>query len=371
MASQVKGSLTAIALSATMKFLEIPEEVANVAEPRHLKNLYRVCRLCYTRTSATGGNTTPPPGEKNCGRAATFYGIDLKREVTNLALPKVLCAGCTRRLARFEKDPDSFESWKESGRFYVDALQLDSDVVVTRTDPCSTEVPCRVCVIVANRKPNFLQAQHSNAPKKGRPLEQSPPKAMCSKCGQPIADHDDAFCAMVMKNPCRAKEAGRKFARRTEARGFTEQLVQEHLRDSFTSGTGGSESSKTPMRTGVKLDGHRYLGITPARYDGKAGTGTCLSTEAARDLLRLGHLGLGKDSARELCTILGREGIRYPIIMTISGGSIWWEGFLPNLPGKLGPARASFSLCGFVVLLVRMGLGPSSGALLRRFVSHD
>ncbi|KAF4678695.1 hypothetical protein FOZ60_016251 [Perkinsus olseni] len=125
------------------------------------------------------------------------------------------------------------------------------------------------------------------------------------------------------------------------------------------------------MRTGVKLDGHRYLGITPARYDGKAGTGTCLSTEAARDLLRLGHLGLGKDSARELCTILGREGIRYPIIMTISGGSIWWEGFLPNLPGKLGPARASFSLCGFVVLLVRMGLGPSSGALLRRFVSHD
>lgn len=28
--------------------------------------------------------------------------------------------------------------------------------------------------------------------------------------------------------------------------------------------------------------------------------------------MRLGHLGLGEDSARELCAILGRQGIRFP-----------------------------------------------------------
>ncbi|KAF4702654.1 hypothetical protein FOZ63_014975, partial [Perkinsus olseni] len=99
---------------------------------------------------------------------------------------------------------------------------------------------------------------------------------------------------------------------RVEARGFTQRLMRDHLRDVFTTtGHGGSSSSTTPVRTGVKLNGHEYLGLTPSRYD-EASQGVCISIETARDLLRLGHLGLGKNSARRLCSILGREGIRFP-----------------------------------------------------------
>lgn len=68
------------------------------------------------------------------------------------------------------------------------------------------------------------------------------------------------------------------FAGRMDARGFTQQLVQEQLRESLTSSSsGGSESSKNLLRTGVKLDGHRYIGITPARYDGRVDAKVCLS----------------------------------------------------------------------------------------------
>ncbi|KAF4652375.1 hypothetical protein FOL47_011130, partial [Perkinsus chesapeaki] len=38
----------------------------------------------------------------------------------------------------------------------------------------------------------------------------------------------------------------------------------------------------------------------------------CNNQESARDLLRLGHLGLGRVAASELCQILRREGISFP-----------------------------------------------------------
>ncbi|KAF4648560.1 hypothetical protein FOL47_003077, partial [Perkinsus chesapeaki] len=223
----------------------------------------------------------------------------------------ILCGGCMRRLTRFDKNPGEFEAWKQDKRFYVDALQLDYDLVATRSDRCSQEARCRVCDIVHNPKSNELQAKESNFPKKGRPLEQSPPQPICNKCGEPWTfEHDLRHCANVMKRPTRSAAAGRVFAERVKARGFLDDLVKEHLRDTFESG-GGSESSATPLRTGVKLDGHTYLGITPYRYDGTTTTKS-LSIESARDLLRLGHLGLGKDGARKLCAILGREGICFP-----------------------------------------------------------
>ncbi|KAF4699258.1 hypothetical protein FOZ62_016123, partial [Perkinsus olseni] len=59
------------------------------------------------------------------------------------------------------------------------------------------------------------------------------------------------------------------------------------------------------------LDSHHYLGVSSFSYGGEE-TGVVLSRESARDLLRLGHLGLGMRSARELCKILRRDGVYFP-----------------------------------------------------------
>ncbi|KAF4674672.1 hypothetical protein FOL47_008872 [Perkinsus chesapeaki] len=252
-----------------------------------------------------------------CERCVKYYKVDFTREVANLSLPKVLCPACTRRLKRFEDDPTSFESWREGKRYFVDALQYDYDSVNTRSDACSEEAPCKVCSIVLLKKSNTLQAKHSNRPKKGRPIEQSPVKFLCNKCGLPEEGYDHSQCHKKR----RGQAAGREFAKRVEASGFTKHMVREHLREVAMSGVGGSESSQTPLRTGIKLDGHTFLGLSPARYDGQPNSQVCLSTESARDLLRLGHLGLGKDSARQLCSILGREGICFPTSTTTSGCS--------------------------------------------------
>ena len=47
---------------------------------------------------------------------------------------------------------------------------------------------------------NFLPKLKANAPRPGRPLEQSTFLPICSRCGMNLGNHDNIFCSFVFKH---------------------------------------------------------------------------------------------------------------------------------------------------------------------------
>ncbi|KAF4680527.1 hypothetical protein FOZ60_013297 [Perkinsus olseni] len=266
------------------KNLTIPPEVAATVDENHLRHLYVVCRFCFARlTLPKRGTTANPPTQEVCQRALKFYQVDFKAEVTNLRLPKVLCNACRTRLDKMSTGAMDVEKWNEEKRHYYDALLMDYDPVSTRQAAiCSEADRCKVCSVASALVPNFVKKAQSNAPGPGRPS------------------------TATVKRP---RRAGVKFAERVAARGYTDTLVAQRLEERFRESTESGHES--PLPSGVSLDSHHYLGVSSFSYGGEE-TGVVLSRESARDLLRLGHLGLGMRSARELCKILRRDGVYFP-----------------------------------------------------------
>lgn len=242
-----------------MTTLSIPPEVAATVDDYHLSKLYCVCRFCFTRVRLERRQTKKPgPTEQLCQRTLKYYGIDFKREIVNLRLPKVLCGPCSCRLSDFERGKVKYEKWSEEKLHYYDSLARDCEFVTTRTSTvCSRDNRCKVCSIASRFIPNATLRLQSNTPKPGRPTKHSPVRKICSRCGVAEDEHDDKHCKMALKRPC---AAGKIFAARTKARGYVDRLVAERLGERFEEAfhqDGGSQPSVLP--TGVALFDTRLL----------------------------------------------------------------------------------------------------------------
>ena len=64
------------------------------------------------------------------------------------------------------------------------------DRFVRDTRQTIAEMRCQVCQIASSLVNNRLTKLQSNLSSAGRPLEQSPIKSLCSKCGQFMDSHD-------------------------------------------------------------------------------------------------------------------------------------------------------------------------------------
>ena len=73
----------------------------------------------------------------------------------------------------------------------------------------------------------------SNLSSAGRPLEQSPRRSMCSKCGQFMDSHDKYSCNKVLKHPRSAPQEAQLFAERVQARGHTDRFACDYLRNAL------------------------------------------------------------------------------------------------------------------------------------------
>ncbi|EER18744.1 hypothetical protein Pmar_PMAR006364 [Perkinsus marinus ATCC 50983] len=298
--------------------MSIPEAVAATVDSNHLEKLYCVCRLCFNRLPVKDRKSIGrAPTDLVCDRSKQYYQIDFKRELTNLTLPKVLCPTCTRRLADFASKKKDPAEWDEKTRHFVDALQRDHDSIKTRsTVLCSADNRCRICQIASSRSSTQAMRSKSTTPGPGRPIEQSPVKLICSKCGRDLFDHDDAHCQAVRKRHRSHAEAGERFAERVATRGHSDQFVKRNLRALFDDPASSSTQPSSPVSTGVSHGSNYYMALTPMPYEranrSSNGPVTTLSKEAVRDMLRVGHLGLGKTSALQLGRVLRNEGIQFP-----------------------------------------------------------
>ena len=68
-----------------------------------------------------------------------------------------------------------------------------------------------------------------------------------------------------------------------------------------------------PVSLHHPYDTNNPIVVTTVGYEGRNRVNTRLRVEAARDIQRLGHLGIGKHTYWELGRILRREGITFPI----------------------------------------------------------
>ena len=86
-------------------FMAIPSEVSFLCDSYRIDNLYRVCRLCFNRTSSRGvpkESVRQPLTQLVIYRALKYYQIDFMLELADTTKPKVLRSGCRTRLANLE-----------------------------------------------------------------------------------------------------------------------------------------------------------------------------------------------------------------------------------------------------------------------------
>ncbi|EER07242.1 hypothetical protein Pmar_PMAR020401 [Perkinsus marinus ATCC 50983] len=363
-------------MSNSKKNLTIPAEVAATADGDHLRRLDAVCRFCFTRlVLPKRGTVANAPTQEVCERALKFYQVDFHAEIANLRLPKVLCNACRTRLAKMKSGEINVDEWNAQKRHYYDALFVNHDPVSTRqTAVCSEADRCRVCLIATERVPNFVKKAQSNAPKPGRPSKRSPIRGLCSRCGDPLDEHDDRRCASSAKRP---RRAGEKFAERVCARGHTDKLVAQRLEERFKESS--ASGSETPMPSGASLDSHHYLGVSSFSYEGEDDA-VELSRESARDLLRLGQLGLGMRSARELCKILRRSGVYFPEGGLKRALEEKWEVFGPlfrsevlplQVDRRSEPTSTPFAFCTDINALLNIVTADEANRITRLKLQFD
>ena len=301
--------------------MDIPNEISDLFDNYHIDSLYRLCRFCFNRLSS---QTIPkeairkPPTQLVVERALKFYQIHFKVEISDMTKPKVLCSGCRTRLANLETGKLTLEKF-EKDRKNLEILPIieDQQYGTRRITGCTSDNRCHVCQINGSCLNNCMVKLKTHGPKPGRPLEQSPCRTMFSKCGKFLENHNDKFCRNILKHPHSSSEAGKHFAERVEARGFTSKLAAGYIKDTLKKDI-HSNPCKPLIGLNHPFDANNRLAITTIKYDGrKSPVLKQLSIESARDSQRLGHLGLGIHSYWELGRILRRDGIVFP-----SGGII-------------------------------------------------
>ena len=297
--------------------MAIPSEVSFLCDSYHVDNLYRVCRLCFNRTSSRGvpkESVRQPLTQLVIYRELKYYQIDFMLELADTTKPKVLCSGCRSRLANLGTGKLPTEKW-EDDRTKIEILPSieEQQCGTRRTMGCKMDNRCYVCQINVSSPNNFLTKLKANAPRPGRPLEQSPSVPICSKCGMNLDNHDNKFCSSVFKYPHSAI-AGKLFAERVEARGYTSNMAVNYIKETLQQERKDVSCSinNPPIGLNHPYDSNNRIAITTIGYEGRGVVLKQLSVETARDLQRLGHLGLGKKSYWELGRILRRDGISFP-----------------------------------------------------------
>ena len=242
-------------------------------------------------------------------RAQEYYQINFTSEIADLCKPKVFCSICRARLSNLETGKLTIEKW-EKDRPNVEFLPrvVDNLCITRSTLGCNSENRCQICQINASSLSNFMVKYTNQTPRPGRPLEQSPCKPMCSKCGRYMENHSEKFCKSTMLHPQKSSKAGALFAERVEARGFTSSIAAKHIKDRLVL----EDKSQFPISLNHPYDSNNKIVVSTVGYEGRESVHKSLSVEAVRDFQRLGHLGLGKHSYWELGRILRREGIMFP-----------------------------------------------------------
>ena len=147
---------------------------------------------------------------------------------------KSLCSSCKRRLVRLDSGDITQDKWAKLRISIEFQSMIDRQVRNTRqTVSCSVGMRCQVCQIASSLVNNRLIKMQSNLSSAGRPLEQSPRRSMCSKCGQFMDSHDKYSCNNVLKHPRSAPQAAQLFAKRVQARGHTDRFACDYLRNAL------------------------------------------------------------------------------------------------------------------------------------------
>ena len=155
----------------------ILNEVVFLCDCNQIDNLYRVCRLYFNRTSSREkpkASVRQPLTQLVINRELN-YQIGFMQELAGTNKPKVLCSGCRSPLAILETGKLTTEKW-ENDRTKIEILpSIEEQQCSTRgTISCKIENSCYVYQIIASLLNNFLIKLKANAPRSGRPLEQSP-----------------------------------------------------------------------------------------------------------------------------------------------------------------------------------------------------
>ena len=233
-----------------------------------------------------------------------------------MSKPKTLCNSCKRRLVRLDSDEITHDKWAKLRISIEFQPMIDRRLRDTRQSvSCSVDMRCQVCQIASSLVNNRLTKMQSNLSSAGRPLEQSPRRSMCSKCGQFMDSHDKNSCNKVWKHPRSAPQAAQLFAERVQSRGHTDRFACDHLRNALREiedDKASSTSSASVLKLHSSLDTNRQLALTTVGYKGRDHDTKTLSYSTVRDLQRLGHLGLGKKAYWELARILRRDGVVFP-----------------------------------------------------------
>ena len=136
---------------------------------------------------------------------------------------------------------------------------------------------------------------------------------MCSKCGKYLENHDEKFCRNFTKYAKNSCEAGNLFAERVETRGFTSKVASGYIKHALEQEGNTHPNSYNPLvRLNHSYDSNNRLAVTTVGYEVRNTVLKQLSVETARDIQRLGQLGLGKQTYWELARISRRNGISFP-----------------------------------------------------------
>ena len=163
-------------------------------------------------------------------------------------MPKVLCCGCRTRLANLDTGKLALEKFENDRRALEILSIIGEQQYSTRSIVGYKEDSrCHVCQINGTCLNNFIIKLNNHGPRPGRPLEQSPCKEMCSNCGRYLEIHDDKFCRNITKHPKSSFEAGKLFAERVEARGFTSKVEAGYIKHALEQERNTQPDSYKPL----------------------------------------------------------------------------------------------------------------------------
>ncbi|KAI6660182.1 hypothetical protein LOD99_10493 [Oopsacas minuta] len=106
----------------------------------------------------------------------------------------------------------------------------------------------------------------------------------------------EKFCQSIMLYPQKSSKACALFAERVAARGFTSAVPAKYTKNTLIQG----DYLHIPVSLHHPYDSDSQIVVSTVSYAGRNCVNTRLRVEAARDIQRLGHLGLGKHSYWEL-----------------------------------------------------------------------
>ena len=110
-----------------------------------------------------------------------------------------------------------------------------------------------------------------------------------------LENHDEKFCGNITKLPKSSFESGKLFAETVEARSFTSKIASGTIKHALEQeGNTQPDSYKPLVGLNHPYDSSNKLTVTTVGYEGRNTVLNQLIVETARDIQRLGHIGLGK-----------------------------------------------------------------------------